>query len=100
RAFTGNAGGVVLCGTIASALSWQAAFWVLAIPGLFLARSLWRTVPEPLRGGQSRLERGAADLGSSRPSSRGAVEADDEDEPVGEEQDLALRMAEEQGYKP
>ena len=27
-----------------------------AIPGFFLARELYRTVPEPLRGGQSRLE--------------------------------------------
>src|SRR6202046_908140 len=54
----GTAVGFVLCGTIASILSWQAAFWVLAIPGLFLARSLWRTVPEPMRGGQSPLGRG------------------------------------------
>ena len=69
----GTAVGFVLCGTIASAISWQAAFWLLAIPGLFLARSLWRTVPEPLRGGQSRLERGAPDLGSARrrPATRG-----------------------------
>jgi sugar phosphate permease len=38
------------------------AFFVLALPGLFLARSLWRTVPEPRRGGQSRLEPGALNL--------------------------------------
>jgi hypothetical protein len=36
---------------------------VLAIPGFFLARELWRTVPEPLRGGQSHLEPGVVDLG-------------------------------------
>ena len=35
---------------------------MLAIPGFYLARELWRTVPEPLRGGQSHLEVGAADL--------------------------------------
>ncbi len=35
---------------------------MLAIPGLFLARALWQTVPEPLRGGQSYLEPGVQDL--------------------------------------
>jgi hypothetical protein len=34
----------------------------MAIPGFFLARALWRTVPEPLRGGQSHLEPGVTDL--------------------------------------
>ena len=94
----GTAFGFVLCGTIASAISWQAAFWLLAIPGLFLARSLWRTVPEPLRGGQSRLERGTTNLeGYSR---RGPADDDADGAAVPEEQDLAYRMAEEQGYKP
>lgn len=96
----GTAVGFVLCGSIASALGWQAAFWLLAIPGLFLARSLWRTVPEPLRGGQSRLERGAAELGSNRSRSQPRDGGLERDELVGEEQDEALRMAEEQGYKP
>jgi MFS family permease len=95
----GTAVGFVLCGTIASILSWQAAFWVLAIPGLFLARSLWRTVPEPMRGGQSRLEPGTADLeGYDR---RTPVEdANDSSRTVlPEEQDLIYQMAEERGYK-
>ena len=97
----GTAVGFVLCGTIASAISWQAAFWLLAIPGLFLARSLWRTVPEPMRGGQSRLERGAPDLGSrAAGSGSGGPGGDSDDELVGEEQELALKMAEQQGYKP
>jgi MFS family permease len=96
----GTAVGFVLCGTIASAISWQAAFWVLAIPGLFLARSLWRTVPEPMRTGQSRLERGTTDLeGYDR-----RTPVDDADgssgSVVSEEQDLAYQMAQEQGYKP
>jgi MFS family permease len=93
----GTAVGFVLCGTIASVFSWQAAFWVLAIPGLFLARSLWRTVPEPMRGGHSRLERGTTELeGYDR-----SAPADDADETViPEEQDLAFQMAQEQGYKP
>src|SRR6202020_3261476 len=92
----GTAFGFVLCGTIASAISWHAVLWVLAIPGLFLARSLWRTVPEPLRGGQSRLEPGTTDLeGYDR-----RTPVDDADgsssSVLPEEQDLAYQMAREQ----
>jgi MFS family permease len=58
----GTAVGFILSGTLASVFSWRVAFAVLALPGLFLARSLWRTVPEPLRGGQSRLAPGTLDL--------------------------------------
>lgn len=58
----GSALGFIVSGSVASLIDWRAAFVLLAIPGFFLARSLWRTVPEPLRGGQSTLERGARDL--------------------------------------
>ncbi|MDE3069751.1 MAG: MFS transporter [Acidobacteriota bacterium] len=58
----GSAVGFIVGGSLASAISWQAAFIVLAIPGFVLARSLWRTVPEPLRGGQSYLQPGALSL--------------------------------------
>ncbi|MDQ6816269.1 MAG: MFS transporter [Actinomycetota bacterium] len=56
----GTAAGFILTGTVASVISWRAAFILLALPGFFIARTLWRTVPEPLRGGQSRLQPGAA----------------------------------------
>jgi MFS family permease len=58
----GTAAGFIVSGSLASLVTWRAAFVALAIPGLFLARSLWRTVPEPQRGGQSRLEPGTIDL--------------------------------------
>ena len=58
----GSAVGFIISGTLASAISWRAPFLVLAIPGFWLARELWRTVPEPHRGGMSRLEPGAASL--------------------------------------
>jgi MFS family permease len=58
----GTALGFIVSGTVASVISWRAAFVLLAIPGLFLARALYRTVPEPLRGGQSYLEPGVEDL--------------------------------------
>ena len=58
----GTAVGFTISGSVASAISWRVAFVLLAIPGFFLARELWRTVPEPRRGGQSRLEPGVVDL--------------------------------------
>jgi MFS family permease len=58
----GTAFGFIISGFVASLFAWQAAFVVLAIPGFFIARELWRTVPEPLRGGQSHLQAGAVDL--------------------------------------
>jgi MFS family permease len=63
----GTATGFILSGTLASLISWRAAFVLLAIPGLFLARTLWRTVPEPRRGGQSWLHPGVTDLAPPPP---------------------------------
>jgi MFS family permease len=58
----GTAFGFIVSGLVASAIDWRAAFIVLSIPGFLIARELWRTVPEPLRGGQSPLAPGAVDL--------------------------------------
>jgi MFS family permease len=58
----GAAVGYIVSGSAASLIDWRAAFVVLAIPGFFLARVLLRTVPEPLRGGQSHLQPGVVDL--------------------------------------
>ncbi|MFZ0041344.1 MAG: MFS transporter [Solirubrobacteraceae bacterium] len=58
----GTAAGFIIGGSVASLITWRAAFVLLAIPGFWLARELYRTVPEPLRGGQSRLAPGVMDL--------------------------------------
>jgi MFS family permease len=58
----GTAFGFIVSGFVASLIDWRVAFVVLAIPGFWLARELWLTVPEPLRGGQSHLEVGTVDL--------------------------------------
>jgi MFS family permease len=76
----GTAIGFIVSGTIAGILSWRWAFFVLAIPGFWLARELWKTIPEPERGGTSRLERGAIDL--SQPSRDYDPVAVEEEEPV------------------
>ncbi len=55
----GTAFGFLVSGDVAAALSWRASFWVLALPGLALAIAIARLLPEPARGGQSRLSPGA-----------------------------------------
>ena len=59
---TGAALGFIIGGSIASAISWRLSFVLLALPGFWVARTLWRTIPEPARGGQSYLEPGEHDL--------------------------------------
>lgn len=51
--------GFVFSGDIAGVLSWRWAFWALSVPGFVLAWIFLRLLPEPARGGQSRLEIGA-----------------------------------------
>jgi MFS family permease len=97
----GTAVGFVISGTLANAISWRVAFVVLGIPGFFLARALWRTVPEPLRGGQSRLHPGTENLDDAF-SVAAAARADHEDrEPAaGEEGELARAAASQRGIEP
>ncbi len=80
----GTAVGFIVCGSIASLISWRAAFLLLSLPGFFLARELYRTVPEPLRGGQSRLEPGVVDLHEAAAAARAKPQpgAGDESEPT------------------
>jgi MFS family permease len=101
----GTAVGFIICGSVASLIDWRAAFLLLAIPGFFLARELYRTVPEPLRGGQSRLEPGVVDLhqavadSAKRPA---PALADDNADPAGpaEGEDLAHEAARRRGVEP
>jgi MFS family permease len=94
----GTAVGFIICGNVSSAFGWRASFWVLGIPGFFLARALWRTVPEPLRGGHSRLERGVVDLRRPNANVSGG-EVSDDAPPRRADKDLAFEMAEEHGYR-
>jgi MFS family permease len=109
----GNAVGFIVCGNVATALGWQAAFVLLAIPGFFLARELYRTVPEPLRGGQSHLEPGAEDLVEEAARARARATSGSgtggtggmgtdwlEDEEVPEAEDLAQQAARRLGLEP
>src|SRR5215469_4025336 len=56
--------GVLIAGDIGAAISWRVGVAILALPSLVLAWAIHRHFPEPARGGQSRLEEGAADIPS------------------------------------
>jgi MFS family permease len=97
----GTAVGFIISGSVASLITWRAAFLLLGIPGFFLARELYRTVPEPLRGGQSVLEPGVVDLkmavaaGATEPPD--SEEIQDEPQPV---EDLAHEAVRRRGVEP
>ncbi len=97
----GSAGGFIISGSVASLISWRAAFFLLAIPGFFLARELYRTVPEPRRDGQSRLAPGVPDL-SRVVAGAGAGDgnAAEEPEPELDANDLAREAARRRGVVP
>jgi MFS family permease len=96
----GTAAGFVISGTVASIFSWRVAFFLLGLPALFLARSLWRTVPEPMRGGQSRLAPGTLDLAASRTPAQPTPDAEGADPQEPEEPDLAYDAATQRGFQP
>jgi MFS family permease len=96
----GTAVGFIFSGLIASALSWRFAFWAIAIPGFWLAETLWRTLPEPQRGGKSRLEHGTVDLFAAARGEGGSKGPDEEpDQPVRDD-DLASEAARTRGIEP
>jgi MFS family permease len=101
----GTAFGFIVSGFVASAIDWRAAFVVLAIPGFFVARELWRTVPEPLRGGQSHLQVGAVDFGppmaqAAAREDHGHVPAEEQAPPVEAEHEAAREAARRAGAVP
>ncbi len=98
----GNAVGFIVSSSVASLIDWRAAFVLLAIPGFFLARELWRTVPEPLRGGQSRLEPGVTDLDEAlaQATSRAEWEWEQTGAAPAPEDDLAHQAAQRRGVEP
>jgi MFS family permease len=54
--------GLLIAGLVSSAFTWRPAFALLAVPSFYLAWEFHRRLPEPARGGQSRLERGATEI--------------------------------------
>jgi predicted MFS family arabinose efflux permease len=50
--------GYLVSGNLAGLVSWRASFIVLALPAVLLSIGLVRLLPEPARGGQSRIAEG------------------------------------------
>ncbi|HWC85706.1 MAG TPA: MFS transporter [Solirubrobacteraceae bacterium] len=96
----GTAVGFIVSGLVASVLSWRFAFWVIAIPGFFLARELSRTLPEPQRGGMSRLEQGTVDLFAAARGERGSAAAEKQGDVPVRDDDLAQEAARNRGVEP
>ena len=87
--------GFVVSGQLA-AVSWRAPFFFLVVPTLLVFWLIHR-LPEPARGGASRLPGGADEIRSADDIASGRVEpfpAEDTDEPAGsQESDLARKAA-------
>ena len=58
----GAGAGVLIAGLAAGWFGWRAAYFVLVIPGLALAWAVHRLLPEPARGGQSRIAPGDTEI--------------------------------------
>jgi predicted MFS family arabinose efflux permease len=71
--------GVGISSLVSAAFGWRAAFLVLAVPSVALAWELWRGLPEPARGGQSRLEPGATTILSAKDAGPPPAVAQDEE---------------------
>jgi MFS family permease len=54
--------GLLVAGLVSSAFTWRPALGILSIPSFYLAWEFHRRLPEPARGGQSHLERGATEI--------------------------------------
>jgi MFS family permease len=98
----GTAVGFIISGSVASLISWRAAFLLLAIPGFFLARALYVTVPEPLRGGQSRLAPGVVDLDEAvaAAASRAQAEPAPGDDSEADADEIAQEEVRRRGVQP
>jgi MFS family permease len=58
----GAAFGFVITGELAGVAGWRWALGALALPGIALSVWIVRTLPEPARGGQSRLDSGDTEI--------------------------------------
>ncbi|MDN5864358.1 MAG: MFS transporter [Gammaproteobacteria bacterium] len=94
----GAAFGFVVSAMIADFLNWRMPFWVLSVIGLVLAGALHWLLPEPARGGQSRIAPGDTEILTAEEASDEEVEAPQDDE--GGSEDLVEEEIEEAGFGP
>ena len=98
--------GFLVSGDIAAVLSWRYAFWVLAVPGVILAWAIWRLLPEPARGGQSRLQAGdelirsATQVAREQPAPARGGDSAASTSPRGEDEGKVAREVQKQAIAP
>ncbi|MGH9307377.1 MAG: MFS transporter [Acidimicrobiales bacterium] len=92
--------GILVAGEFAGLLDWRAAFFILAVPSLALAWALHRFLPEPARGGQSRLEPGAQEIASAEMVAARPDAYEPEAAEEGRSDATVLKEVKEQGFKP
>ncbi len=94
--------GILVAGTISSWAGWRPALGVLALPAFFLVWFLRRGLPEPARGGQSRLDPGAEEITSAEDVDPAPVTASAKGRPEAalEEPTLPQQQAEQAGARP
>lgn len=68
--------GFLISGELASLLSWRWSFYVLALPSFAAAIAVWRALPEPARGGQSRIRADDAEIIGAEEAERKLQEGD------------------------
>jgi len=91
--------GIGVSSLVSAALGWRAAFFVLAIPSVILAWALWKRLPEPARGGQSRLQPGATRIVPAEEAAASAATGPDGGEAVRLD-DIVLEAVQERGVEP
>jgi predicted MFS family arabinose efflux permease len=82
--------GLVAAGNLAG-VSWRLALWMLALLSAGVALAIWRLLPEPARGGASRLEPGARRIVDAQEVDSGAEEVDNGAAP--QKRDPAVKRA-------
>jgi MFS family permease len=93
----GGAFGFLVAGEAASVFSWRGSFFVLALPSLALTVALFRLLPEPARGGASRLSWGAEEIVSAEEAPGAPPPAQD---PQRETENPARREVRDQRVRP
>lgn len=92
----GSGLGFLVSGELAGALSWRAGFLWLAIPSLLLAWALRRYLPEPARGGESRLGAGDTEIRSADQVRADPVTVSQDDAPDRTAGELADKVEQQQ----
>ena len=99
----GSGAGLLISGDVGS-ISWRAGFVILAIPSLALAWVIHRYLPEPARGGQSRLFPGDEEIVAVDEAGTATAPAGGSDRSAGsersDEDSVVLEQVQEKGIPP